>query len=44
MVPGSVIDNAQTAELATSVAGQIARSACIFNIDEVIVLDDSTGT
>lgn len=40
-VPGSVIDNTQTMELATAVAGQIARTAAIFNIDEVIVIDDS---
>lgn len=39
-VPGSVIDNTQTVELATAVAGQIARTAAIFNIDEVIVIDD----
>lgn len=40
-VPGSVVDNAQTLELATAVAGQVARAAAIFNIDEVVVLDDS---
>ena len=40
-VPGSVIDNTQTMELATAVAGQIARTAAIFNIDEIIVIDDS---
>lgn len=40
-VPGSVIDNTQTMEAATLVAGQIARAAAIFNIDEVVVIDDS---
>ena len=40
-VPGSVIDNTQTMEAATAVAGQIARTAAIFNIDEVIVIDDA---
>ena len=42
-VPGSVIDNTQTAELATAVAGQIARTAAIFKIDEVIVIDDAAN-
>ena len=41
VVPGSVVDNTQTAELATAVAGQVARTAAIFNVDEVIVHDDS---
>lgn len=40
-LPGSVVDNAQTLELATAVAGQIARAAAIFSVDEVVVLDDS---
>ncbi|KAK9805844.1 hypothetical protein WJX73_006812 [Symbiochloris irregularis] len=40
----SVIDVAQTLELATFLAGQIARTAAIFNIDEVVVIDDSEGS
>lgn len=40
-VPSSVIENAQTAELATSLGGQIARTAAIFRIDEIVVFDDS---
>lgn len=39
-VPGSILDNAQSAELRTYLAGQIARAACIFQIDEVIIFDD----
>lgn len=39
-VPGSILDNAQSPELRTYLAGQIARAACIFQIDEVIVYDD----
>ena len=39
-VPGSILDNAQSAELRTYLAGQIARAACIYKIDEVIVFDD----
>lgn len=36
---GSIIDNAQSYELATRLAGQIARAATIFRIDEVVVFD-----
>ncbi|CAD7696472.1 unnamed protein product [Ostreobium quekettii] len=47
-VPGSVIDNTQSVEQATmvrkmkaEVAGQIARAAAVFNVNEVVVVDDS---
>ncbi|KAJ6643749.1 putative methyltransferase C9orf114 like [Pseudolycoriella hygida] len=39
-VPGSILDNAQSQELRTYLAGQVARAACIFKVDEVIVFDD----
>jgi len=39
-IPGSILENAQTLELRTYLAGQIARAACIFQIDEVVVFDD----
>lgn len=39
-VPGSIMDNAQSAELRTYLAGQIARAACVFRVDEIIVFDD----
>ncbi|CAG9861025.1 unnamed protein product [Phyllotreta striolata] len=39
-VPGSILENAQSAELRTYLAGQIARAACIFQIDEVVIFDD----
>ncbi|XP_058053580.1 putative methyltransferase C9orf114 [Anopheles bellator] len=42
-VPGSIMENAQSPELRTYLAGQIARAACIFQIDEVIVFDDCGG-
>lgn len=42
-VAASCIENAQNLELATLLAGQIARAAAIFNVDEVIVLDDIPG-
>jgi hypothetical protein len=34
-VPGSILDNAQSPELRTYLAGQIARAACVFKINEV---------
>ncbi|XP_044498110.1 putative methyltransferase C9orf114 isoform X2 [Mangifera indica] len=43
-VPGSIIDNAQSLELATRLAGQIARAATIFRIDEVVVFDSKSNS
>lgn len=40
-LPGSIIDNAQSTELKTYLAGQIARAAVIFNVDEIIVFNES---
>jgi hypothetical protein len=40
-VAASCIENAQNLQLATLLAGQIARAAAIFNVDEVVVLDDA---
>jgi len=40
-VPGSILDNAQTPELRTYLAGQVARAAAIYNVDEVIVFSES---
>ena len=37
---GSILDNAQSAELRTYLAGQIARALSIFSVDEVIIFDD----
>lgn len=39
-VPGSILENAQSPELRTYLAGQIARAACIYRVDEIIVFDD----
>lgn len=39
-VPGSILENAQTLELRTYLAGQIARAASIFQVDEVVIFDD----
>lgn len=39
-VGASCIENAQNLELATLLAGQIARACAIYNIDEIVVLDD----
>ncbi|CAM8911846.1 unnamed protein product [Rhodiola kirilowii] len=41
-VAGSIIDNAQSLELATSLASQIARAATIFRIDEVVVFNSKS--
>ncbi|XP_071948322.1 putative methyltransferase C9orf114 [Antedon mediterranea] len=40
-VPGSILANAQSPELRTYLAGQIARAMVVFNVDEVIVFDES---
>lgn len=42
-VPGSIIMNAQSPELQTYVAGEIARAAAVFEVDEIIVFEDFTG-
>ncbi|KAJ1975125.1 hypothetical protein H4R35_003291 [Dimargaris xerosporica] len=42
-LPGSIIDNAQTAELRTYLAGQIGRAAAVFNVDEIVVYNDHQG-
>ncbi|XP_011864938.1 PREDICTED: putative methyltransferase C9orf114 homolog [Vollenhovia emeryi] len=39
-VPGSILDNAQSPELRAYLAGQIARAACIYRVDEIVVFDD----
>ena len=39
-IPGSIIANAQSPELATALAGQIARAAAVFSVDEIVVFDD----
>ena len=41
-VPGSIIANAQSSELRAYVAGQIARAAAIYRVDEVIVYQDES--
>ena len=39
-LPGSIIENAQSAELRTYLAGQVARALVIYSVDEVIVFDE----
>ena len=39
-LPGSVISNAQTVELQTYLAGQLARALTVFEVDEIVVFDD----
>lgn len=40
-IPSSIIGNAQSHELATRLAGQIARAATIYRIDEIVVFDNN---
>jgi len=42
-IPGSIIDNAQSPPLKAYLAGQVARAVAIFNVDEVIIYDDTGG-
>ena len=39
-LPGSILDNAQSPELRSYLAGQIARALAVYNVDEVVVFDD----
>ncbi|KAK2165751.1 hypothetical protein NP493_1350g00019 [Ridgeia piscesae] len=39
-LPGSILDNAQTPELRTYLAGQLARAAVVFNVDEIVIFDE----
>ncbi|GMS87938.1 hypothetical protein PENTCL1PPCAC_10113, partial [Pristionchus entomophagus] len=41
-IPGSFLLNAQSAELRTYMAGQIARAATLFRVSEVIVYDETS--
>ncbi|GIX83772.1 putative methyltransferase C9orf114 [Caerostris darwini] len=41
-VPGSIIDNAQSPMLKTYLAGQIARAAAVFNVNEIIVYSETS--
>ncbi|XP_070532533.1 putative methyltransferase C9orf114 isoform X1 [Ptychodera flava] len=43
-LPGSILDNAQSPELRTYLAGQIARACVVFNVDEIIIFDESGTT
>jgi len=40
-LPGSILSNAQSEVLRTYVAGSVARTLAIFEVDEVVVFDDS---
>ncbi len=43
-LPGSILDNAQSPELRTYLAGQVARAIAVFNVDEIVVFDDEGTT
>ncbi|GFO00147.1 hypothetical protein PoB_002665200 [Plakobranchus ocellatus] len=40
-LPGSILDNAQSLELRAYVAGQVARAAAVFNVDEIVIFDEN---
>ncbi|KJH53131.1 hypothetical protein DICVIV_00629 [Dictyocaulus viviparus] len=40
-IPGSFLNNAQNAELRTYMAGQIARAATLFCVEDIIIYDDT---
>jgi hypothetical protein len=42
-LPGSIVENAQSPELRSYLAGQIARAAVVFNVDEIIVFKENTS-
>ncbi|KAK0557055.1 hypothetical protein OC846_000701 [Tilletia horrida] len=42
-LPGSIILNAQTPELQARLAGQVARTCAIFNVDEIVIFDDGNS-
>ena len=41
-IPGAFLNNAQSAELRTYMAGQIARAATLFCVSEVIIYDETS--
>ncbi|RDL36149.1 uncharacterized protein BP5553_06761 [Venustampulla echinocandica] len=43
-LPGSIIANAQSHELRTTLAGQVARALSVFCVDEVVIFSDGHGT
>lgn len=43
-LPSSIIHNAQTMELKTRLVGSMARICAVFNVDEIVVFDDTAGT
>ncbi|CAG9539586.1 unnamed protein product [Cercopithifilaria johnstoni] len=40
-LPGSILNNAQSPELRTYLAGQIARSAAVFCVNEIVIYDET---
>ena len=43
-LPGSIIGNAKSHDQKTYLAGTIARSLAVFNVDEVVIFDDGTSS
>eukprot|EP00798_Chlamydomonas_sp_ICE-L_P003975 gene3975-14054_t len=43
-LPGSIIEDVETVELATAICGQVARTAAAYCVDEIILYDDGGQT
>ncbi|BFZ20483.1 hypothetical protein BsWGS_23522 [Bradybaena similaris] len=41
-LPGSILDNSQSMELRAYLAGQVARAAAVFNVDEIVIFDETS--
>ena len=39
-IPGSILDNAQSIQLRSYLAGQIGRALAVYNVDEIIIFDE----
>jgi len=42
-IPGSILDNAQSIQLRSYLAGQIGRALAVYNVDEIIIFDEEAN-
>ena len=42
-IPGSIVQTAQSPELRSYLAGQVARAAVVFNVDEIVIFKENTS-
>ena len=43
-IPDSILDNAQSSELMAYLVGQISRTAAIFSLDEIVIIQDQKSS